>query len=29
MVHHTDTENETVLREFREAVNMPVKKLEH
>jgi DNA topoisomerase VI subunit B len=29
MAYHTDTENETVLREFREAVNMPAKELEH
>lgn len=28
MVQHTDTENETTLREFREAVNMSAKELE-
>lgn len=28
MVHHTDTENETTLREFREAINMSAKELE-
>lgn len=29
MAHHTETENTTVLREFREAVNMSARELEH
>lgn len=29
MAHHTDTENKTVLHEFREAVNMSAKELEN
>ncbi len=29
MTHHTDRENETTLREFREAVNMSAKELEN
>lgn len=29
MAHHTDSENETVLSEFREAVNMSAKELEN
>ena len=29
MAHHTETENTTVLHEFREAVNLSAKELEH
>lgn len=29
MAHHTDTENETTLHEFKAAINMTAKELEH